>query len=68
MTSTLGSPFTTTVRVIVRVHRGTANVWSPTLPTITTGFTDSNRVVFRITHLSDGCSTLTWHTANFAAR
>ena len=47
MTTTLGTTFTTTVRVIDRVHCGTTNVRTTTKPSSSTGFTkhDLSRVL-----------------------
>ena len=39
----------------------------PTLPTIPTGFTDSDRVMVRIAHLSNSRTTLNWNSSHFAA-
>jgi hypothetical protein len=66
MTSTLGFAFATTVRVIDRIHRRTANVWTPALPTIPSSFTDPNCIVLGISHLANRRSTLTRYAANFA--
>jgi hypothetical protein len=68
MSPTLGPAFTTTVRVIVRIHRRTANVWPPTLPPISSRFADSNRVVIRISNFTNDSSALTWHPPNFTTR
>jgi hypothetical protein len=68
MSTTLGSTFTTTVRVIVRVHRGTAYVWSPTLPTIPTSLADPNRIMVGVTHLANRRSTLARHPSHFTTR
>jgi hypothetical protein len=66
MTSTLGFAFTTTVRVVDRIHRRAANVWTPALPTVPTGLADAYCIVLGIPHLANRRSTLTRYAANFA--
>jgi hypothetical protein len=65
MPPTLRSTFTTTVRVIVWVHRGTANVRPPALPSVSSGLADTNRIVFRIPHFADRRTSLARNTTNF---
>ncbi len=65
VTSTLGSAFTTTVRVIVRVHRGSPYVRSLTLPTISTGLSDDDALMLGIANPSNNGSTLAWHPSHF---
>src|SRR4051812_14336793 len=52
MTTTLGATFTTTVRMIDRVHRRTAVMWTTAQPTATTGLAPHDRVAIGI-----ACST-----------
>jgi hypothetical protein len=68
MTSTLGFAFTTTVRVVDRIHCRTANVWTPALPTVPSSLANANCIVLGISHLANRRSTLTRYAANFATR
>src|SRR5689334_5222553 len=47
-----GLAFTTTMRVIDRVHRDTTYRWTNTTPTISTRFTDFAQIVFAIGHFT----------------
>jgi hypothetical protein len=68
MTSTLGFAFATTVRVVDGIHRRTANVWTPALPTVPSSLANANCIVLGISHLANRRSTLTRYAANFATR
>ena len=48
VTTTRGSSFTTTMRVIDWVHRNTANGWANASPALSTGFTELTQAVLRI--------------------
>src|SRR5574343_946549 len=61
-----GLAFTTTVRVIDRVHDGTANGRTDTTPTLGTGFTDLAQVVFFVADFANRCTALDVHATNFA--
>ena len=50
--------FTTTMRVIDRVHDNTTNGRTNTAPTIGTGFTDFLQALLFITDLTDGCTAI----------
>src|SRR5580698_11494237 len=54
VTSARGLTFTTTVRVIDRVHRDTAVGGPNTLPAIASGFADGNVLVVGVSDLADG--------------
>src|SRR5258708_15127154 len=54
VTSARGLPFTTTVRVIDRVHRDTAVGGANTLPAIASGLADGDVLVVGVANLSDG--------------
>ena len=53
MTATLGATFTTTVRMVDRVHRRAANVRADALPAIAAGLADHDRIVIRIANRAD---------------
>jgi hypothetical protein len=63
MPASRGTSFTTTVRVINRVHGYTTNGWPHTSPTLGTGFTELAQVVFVVTHFANSCPTV---DVNFA--
>jgi hypothetical protein len=67
MPATLGSALTTTVWVVVRIHRRTANVRTYPLPAIAARFTNQNRVMVCVADFPDGRSATIWNTSNFPA-
>jgi hypothetical protein len=56
MTTCCSFTFTTTVRVVDRVHDHTANGRTNTAPTHRTSFTDLTQAVFAIADFTDGCA------------
>src|SRR3989338_7504940 len=58
--------FTTTVRVIYRVHHHAANGWADTAPTHRTGLADRTQTVLGITHFAQSRFAINVHLANFA--
>ncbi|OHX18197.1 hypothetical protein BI344_10995 [Chromobacterium sphagni] len=58
--------FTTTVRVIDRVHRRTANGRADAAPTRSTCFTQLAQGVLFITHFTNSCTAIDVHQADFA--
>ena len=60
--------FTTTVRVIYRVHRRTANGRTNTTPTCSTCFTQNAKHVFSVTDFTQGGTAISWNFTHFAGR
>ena len=58
MTATRCAPFTTTVRMIHRIHRDTAHSWPHTSPSLRTGFAELAKVVLTMTYLAYRGSTV----------
>ena len=56
----------TTVRVVARRHRRTADGWTPTQPPLAPGLTQFNTSLIDVTHLTDGCLALRQHFAYLA--
>ncbi len=67
MTTTLGATFTTTMRMIDRVHRRSTNVRTTTHPALATCFTQHDATVIAIASRANSCPTGRRNTANFAA-
>ena len=66
MTSTgTGSTFTTTVRMVNRVHHNAADGRTNTAPTLGTGFSEFTQTVFFITDGTDRCTAFDENAANF---
>ena len=65
MTSARGFTFTTTVRVIDRVHRDTADLRTPALPAAAACFTKRFVLVLGVADLSDGRHADDGDAANF---
>src|SRR5450830_1310743 len=65
MTTSCGLTFTTTVRMVNRVHDHTANGRTNTTPTHRTRFTDLTQAVFGIADFTYGSAAFDVHTANF---
>jgi hypothetical protein len=61
----LQSAFTTTVRVVDRVHDHTANGRTNTAPTHRTSFTDLAQAVFGVADFTDGCAAFDVHATHF---
>jgi hypothetical protein len=53
MTAAGGASFTTTMRMVHRVHRDTANGWSNTSPSFCAGFTEFAKVMFAVSYLAN---------------
>src|SRR5690606_31155874 len=66
MTTAGGTTFTTTVRVINRVHGHTANRRANTTPSSRTGLAQRAQAVFAVGHFAHGGTTLGEHLAHFA--
>ena len=64
MTATLGSTFTTTVRVVNGVHGCTAHVRTTPHPPLPPGFAQHDCIVIGIASLADGCSASAGDTSN----
>src|SRR5262245_3066022 len=60
--------FTTSVRVVHRIHRHTTNVRPNPAPARAAGFSQRNVFVFDIAYLAHGGATLDWHPPNLAGR
>jgi hypothetical protein len=67
VTTTGGLSFTTTVRVVDRVHGYTTGLWANALPAVTAGFTDLGEFVFLVTDFANGGSAINGDTAHFGA-
>jgi hypothetical protein len=65
MTTSCSTAFTTTVRVVDRVHDHTANGRTNTAPTHRTSFTDLTQAVFGIADFTDGCTAFDVHATHF---
>ena len=65
-TSDRGASLTASVRVIARVHNGTANCRTDTLVTGLTCFTDLNGVVLDVADLTDGSAAVHTDVTDFA--
>jgi hypothetical protein len=65
MTTSCGFTFTTTVRVIDRVHDHTADGRTNTAPAHRASLTDLAQAVFGIADFANGCAALDVHAANF---
>jgi hypothetical protein len=57
MTSTLGSAFTTTMRMIDRIHRCSPDVGTSAEPTCAARFSNADRAMIRVAHFANGRST-----------
>src|SRR5690606_38344629 len=66
MTATRGAAFTTTMRVVDRVHRDTANVRTLAQPAIAAGLADRGVRVIRIGHRTHGRQARAVHEALLA--
>ena len=66
MPTTLGSPFTTAVRVVDRVHRGATDVGPTPHPAISSGLADDDIHMIRIADPTDRRSTTGRHPPHFA--
>src|SRR5262245_585652 len=66
MTATGGAAFTTTVRMVDRVHGDTAIVRAATAPTATAGLAIVHVAVVRVRHSADRCKARAVHDALFA--
>ncbi len=64
MTTTGGTTFTTTVRVIYRVHGNTTNGRTHTTPALGTGLAQRAQAVLRVGDLAQGCTALGQHLAH----
>ena len=60
--------FTTTMRMVVGVHDGTANGRSPTHMSLTSSLTDLNKAVVSVTNGTDGCTANDRNHTHFARR
>ena len=58
--------FTTTVRVITRVHGNTTNCRANTAPAISTSLADLAQVILFITHFTNGCATFNMNATHLA--
>jgi hypothetical protein len=67
MTATLGSAFTTAVRVIDRIHGRASNVRPTTQPTLASGFAEDDVHMIRIAAGANRGSASCRHAANFTA-
>jgi hypothetical protein len=67
MSATLGSTFTTTVWVVVRIHCRSANIRTNTLPAISTCLANPNRIMLGIPHLANRRTSLARNPTNFSA-
>jgi hypothetical protein len=67
MTTTLGSTFTTTVRVIMRIQGRSANMRTNALPAIPSGLADPNRIMLRIAHFPNRRTSLARYPTDFTA-
>ena len=65
MTTTGGLTFTTTKWVVHWVHSHTTSLWADTLPAVTTGLTDLDELVLRVTDDTERGAAVDWHTAHF---
>ncbi len=65
MTTSCGFTFTTTVRVIDRVHDHTANGRTNTTPAHRASFTDLAQAVFGIADFANGSAALDVHATDF---
>jgi len=66
MTAFTGLAFTTTVRVVNRVHHHTTDGWADTHPTLHTGLAQLAQAVFFVGHLTDGRAAVDVNLADFA--
>src|SRR6202034_2644482 len=66
MTSARGLTFTTTVRVIDRVHRNAAVGWANALPPVASSLTNRDILVIGIANLANGRHALHEHLARLA--
>src|SRR3984885_493962 len=66
VTAARGLAFTTTMRVVDRVHRDTAVGGANTLPAVASGLTDGLIFVFGVAYLADGRHAVDEHFAGFA--
>jgi hypothetical protein len=66
MSATRSSAFTTTVRVINRVHGNTTNGWSYTPPAHRTGFAVFAKVVLVMPYLTNGGAAIDMNFAHLA--
>ena len=66
MTATRSTTFTTTMRVINRVHGNTTNRRSHTSPALRTGFAELTQVVFAVTYLANRGATVNMNLAHLA--
>src|SRR5690554_1394320 len=64
MTATGGTPFTTTMRVVDRVHGRTANRRTDTPPSISAGFTERAQRMLGIAHFADRGLTVSQYAAH----
>src|SRR4051812_38955592 len=65
MTTCCSLTFTTTVRVIDRVHDHTTHCRTNAAPTHGTRFTDLAQIVFAVTDFTDGCTAFDVNAAHF---
>src|SRR5690606_38848707 len=63
---TTGTAFTTTMRVINRVHGSTTNGRTDATPACCTRFTQYTQSVFRVTYFTDGCAAVGQHFTHLA--
>src|SRR5690606_27467646 len=66
MTTTRGTTFTTTMRVIDRVHRHAANGRTNTTPALGTSFTERTQTMLGVRNLTQSSATFSQHLACFA--
>ena len=68
MVVTFRSAFTATMRVVDRVHRGTANGWADAFPPFRAGFAHDVVLVFTVGKDADGGDAFGRDEAKFARR
>ena len=68
MVVTFRSAFTATMRVVDRVHRGTANGWADAFPPFRAGFAHDGVLVFTVGKDADGGDAFGRDEAKFARR
>ena len=66
MTATRSAAFTTTMRVINRVHGYTTNCRPNTTPTFGACFTQLAQIVFAVADFTYSCTTIDMNLAHFA--
>ena len=68
MTTTLRPTFTTTVRMVMRIHTSTPNMRPPTHPPTPPSFTEHNVLVIGVPYLTHRSATTRRNTANLTRR